>query len=84
MNLNYLYITDGAALTTDSPAALRAVSQFRSFKIRRATFLIDIKFVDPRILKLLNCERARRAANQYKAVNDRYANRVKGLKRLKH
>ena len=46
-----------------SISARRAVSQFWSFKIRRTTFLNYIKFVDPRILRLQNCERARRVSS---------------------
>ena len=37
----------------------RALTQFWSFKIRHATFLNHIKFVGPRILRLLNWGRAR-------------------------
>ena len=42
----------------------RAFSQFWSFKIRRMTFMNYIKFADPRILRLWNCESFRRVLDQ--------------------
>ena len=59
----YLYLYHGRVERKDNPdlwCSRPTLSQFWSFEIRRTTFKNYIKFVDLRILKLWNCERARR------------------------
>ena len=59
--LAYLLVCVVVVLTErryDHPTSL--FTQYWSFKIRRTTFLNCIKFVNPGILRLYNCERARR------------------------
>ena len=53
--------------------ARRAFSQIRSFKIHRTTCLNYIKYVNPRILRLKNCERAgtRRTLSQFQSLKIR-------------
>ena len=56
LTLLQLYI-----LRTILVSARRTLSQFWNFKIRGTTFLDYMKFADLLILRLCNCERARRA-----------------------
>ena len=47
----------------------QTLSQFWSFKIRRTTFLNNIKFDDLLILKLRNCEMVRRAFHMFDGLD---------------
>ena len=63
----------------------RTLSQFRSFKIRCKTFLNFIKFADPLILGLWNCESVRRVSRSFHksyAVQKRRSTELEGAETL--